>query len=292
MEQNKLGANMKILATIVTTLALIVSFQNCSQQKLAASSKSSTGTTTGTPTDPGTGTPPPLNLGPNDDEAPGVITQTGGPNCRNQLHNLTTPIKPVFIVDTSGSNKLNNYGQAGSDPNRIVRGDSIERFYNTYKMKSNFGWSFTTFASTTANVLLTMGNATQMSNAIASFRAMLDSGETPYVAALNAAKANIQADSGRAAGTKYMVIFLSDGLPNPLVSDSTLTSKVSEILAVLPGAISFNSIYYGVVDPTASGRLKLMAQTGGGNFLDTNANPTGKDFLITDFVVVPGVNCN
>jgi hypothetical protein len=291
MKQQKIGANMKVLAAVIATLVVIVSFQNCSQQKLAASSKSSNGNenTGGTP---GGGTPPPLNLGPNDDEAPGVITQTGGPNCRNVLHNLTTPIKPVFIVDTSGSNKLNNYGQPGSDPNRVVRGDSIERFYNTYKLKSNFGWSFSTFAGSSANVLLTMGNATQMSNAIASFRAMFDSGETPYVAALNAAKANIQSDTGRAPSTKYLVVFLSDGLPNPVVADSTLTAKVNEITAILPGAISFNTIYYGAVDAAASNRLKSMAQTGGGNFLDTNANPTGQDFLITDFVVVPGVNCN
>lgn len=271
---------MKKVMVALATLMLVVSFQNCSQQKLSAKSNSSDG---------GGG---PLNLGNTDDEATGVVTQTGGPNCRNQLRTITTPIKPVFIVDVSGSNKQNDGGARGSDPDRIVRGDSIERFYNTYKSKSNFGWSFSTFAANSATVLLAMGNAAQMNSAIQTFRNMGDAGETPYIAALNAAKNNIAGDTGRAAGTKYMVVFLSDGLPNPVVSDANLQSKVMEVVNTVAGAVSFNTVYYGNVNQQASDRLKLMAQAGGGNFLDTNANPTGKDFLISDLVIVPGVVCN
>lgn len=272
---------MRKLGYGLFALLLVISFQNCSQQRISAAASGSSGDGGGDP----------LHLGQTDDEATGVITQTGGPNCRNQLHTLTTPIKPVFIVDVSGSNKVND-GKPGSDPDRIVRGDSIERFFNTYKAKPNFGWSFSTFAASSANVLLAMGNATQMANAIATFEVMGDAGETPYIAALNAAKSNIQNDNGRQPNTRYMVVFMSDGLPNPTVDQTTLNAKVTEIVNVLPGAVSFNSVYYGNVDAEASNRLKQMAQTGGGNFLDTNANPTGKDFLITDLVVIPGVVCN
>ena len=147
------GANMKKATVAITALLLVVSFQNCSQQKLSHSSGGSSG---------GGGA---LNLGQNDNEATGVITQTVGPNCRNQLNTLTTPIKPVFIVDVSGSN-FSNGALPGSDPKRIVRGDSIERFFNTFKAKANFSWSFSTFAGSVANVLLQMGNANSMSNAI------------------------------------------------------------------------------------------------------------------------------
>ncbi len=273
---------MKKFGVAMATLLMVVSFQNCSDQKLSGKAAGSS--------DGGGG---PLNLGNTDDETTGVVTQTGGPNCRNQLHSSTLPIKPVFIVDVSGSNKSNNNNQPGSDPKRVVRGDSIERFYNTYKAKPNFGWSFSTFAASSANVLLAMGNAASMNNAIQTFRAMSDAGETPYIAALNAAKTNISGDTGRAANTKYMVVFISDGLPNPAVDQPTLNAKVMEIVNLLPaGSISFNSIYYGAVDPQASQRLQMMAQTGGGNFLDTNANPTGTNFLITDLVVIPGVVCN
>jgi hypothetical protein len=285
MKPQLLGANMKKLAVVLSTLMLVVSFQNCSQQKLSAKSGSASESGDG-------GGGGGLNLGPTDDDTTGVVTQTGGPNCRDELHSITTPIRPVFIVDVSGSNKMNNNNQPGSDPNRIVRGDSIERFYNTYKNKGNFNWSFSTFAGNSATILLAMGNSNSMNNAINTFRNMGDSGETPYIAALNAAKNNIAGDTNRPAGTKYMVVFLSDGLPNPAVNQSTLNAKVAEILAVVPGAISFNSVYYGAVNNDASDRLKLMAQAGAGNFLDTNANPTGKDFLITDLVVIPGINCN
>lgn len=273
------GANMKKFAAAATTLLLIVSFQNCSQQKLSHSSGGSSG---------GGGA---LNLGNTDNDATGVITQTGGPNCRNQLNQLTTPIKPVFVVDVSGSNFTNNT-LPGSDPKRIIRGDSIERFYNTFKAKSNFGWSFSTFAGSSANVLLQMGNAASMANAITTFRAMSDAGYTPYIAAMDAAKANILSDSARTADTRYMVVFLSDGLPNPAVADAQLSSKVQEVINTVAGRVSFNTIYYGNPDQVASDRLKMMAQVGGGNFLDTNANPTGSNFLITDFVLIPSVVCN
>jgi hypothetical protein len=35
----------------------------------------------------------------------------------------------------------------------------------------------------------------------------------------------------------------------------------------------------------------MMANTGQGKFLDTNANPTAKDFLIDNVVSVPGTVC-
>lgn len=279
---------MKKFGVGLITLLMIVSFQNCSEQKLSGK------------TDGGSGGGGGLNLGNTDDEATGVVTQTGGPNCRNQLRTTTLPIKPVFVVDVSGSNKIKDgtNNTPGSDPDRIVRGDSIERFYNTYKAKPNFAWSFTTFAQSSANVILRMGDAASMANAIATFRAMPDAGNTPYIAALDAAKNNISSDTGRAANTKYIVLFMSDGLPNPSVNQATLDAKVLEVLNVLPaGSISFNAVYYGAVDATASGRMRDMvmnvpAPHTRGNFLDTNANPTGQDFLITDLVVIPGVVCN
>lgn len=275
----------------LTSLVLVVSFQNCSEQKL--SGVAATGSQEGSGNRP-------LNLGNTDDEASGATTQTGGPNCRNQLHTTTLPIKPVFIVDVSGSNKWKDDDQTipGSDPKRIVRGDSIERFFNTYKAKANFGWSFTTFSGRTRTqpsitTLLGMGNAAAMSQSIQTFRSMADNGFTPYIAALNAAKANIQNDSGRAPNTKYVIVFLSDGLPTDEDNQNTLNAKVSEVVNVLPaGSISFNAVYYGAVDPDASNRMKTMAQVGGGNFLDTNANPTGTNFLISDLVIIPGVVCN
>ncbi len=263
---------MKKFSTILILFVVMVGFQNCTEQKFSSNEGS-------------VGAPPIYEEGT--DNVTGVITQTGGPNCRNQLQSLTTPIKLVFIVDTSTSN-------ATSDPTRVVRGDSIERVFNTYKAKANFGWSISTFTGTSANVILQMGNASAMGNALATFRALADGPSgTPYEPGLNAARDNILADApNRAPQTKYAVIFISDGKPSPQVTQNFLTSKVQEIVGTAPGAVSFNTVYYGPQSTSASERLRLMAQAGGGNFLDTNSNPTGSLFLISDLIVVPGVICD
>lgn len=280
---------MKRLGLGITALGLIISFQNCAEQKF-----SSTGSGSGNPNDGAGG----VVLGTSDDDASGVITQTGGPNCRDELKALTTPVKMVFIVDVSGSNA----GNKGTDPNKAVRSGSIERFYNSYSAKTNFAWSFATFAgsvNTPANILISNANAQAMQSAIVTFNSMSDGGETPYVSALNAAQQIISGDTARAPNSKYIVVFLSDGMPNPAVDDATLNSKVSAIVGaaastgagVNAGQVSFNTVYYGDANQAAHDRLQMMAATGGGNFLDTNANPTGNAFLISDLVIVPGIVC-
>ncbi len=276
---NSLKTFMKKLGLSVAALGLIVSFQNCADQKFSSSGDGSN--------TPGAGGP--VNLGNSDDEATGVVTQTGGPNCRDELKALTTPVKMVFVVDVSGSNTGNN----GTDPQKAVRGGSIQRFYNSYAAKTNFSWGFTTFANTSANTLIANANAAAMQGAITAFNGMNDQGNTPYVAALDAAEATISSDTGRLPNTKYIVVFLSDGMPNPSVSDMILNQKVTAIknAAGAGGQVSFNTVYYGDSNQDAHDRLQMMAQTGGGNFLDTNVNPTGNAFLISDLVIVPGVVC-
>lgn len=93
------------------------------------------------------------------------------------------------------------------------------------------------------------------------------------------------------AASKWIVVFLSDGLPNPTMSDAQLQAGVSGIVGLHPNQITFNTVYYGPDNPQASGRLKLMAQQGNGYFLDTNSSATQKDFLISNIVNVPGTVC-
>ena len=282
MASRRLPPHFNSLSATVATLLLVLSFQNCNQATFESGveTKSAVGNPGGD-----------RHLGNNDNDATGVITQTGGPNCRKQLNTVLIPIKPIFVVDISGSN-VGQDGAPPTDPNRVVRGNSIERFYNTYKAKTNFSWSFSVFSGTIASTLLSMGNAAQMANAITAFRATGDAGNTPYIAALDAARAAIVSDVGRAPDTKYMVVFLSDGKPNPAVADGVLNNKVQDLVSTVPGSVSLNTLYYGGTNPDASTRLKMMAQNGGGNFLDTNVNPTGTDFLISDLVVIPGIVCD
>ncbi len=270
---------MKKTGLSLAALGLIVSFQNCAEQKFSSGGGGSANSVGG-----------PVNLGNSDDDASGVLTQTGGPNCRDELKALTTPVRMVFVVDVSGSNSGNN----GTDPQKAVRAGSIQRFYNSYAAKSNFSWTFITFANSSANTLIANANSAAMQGAINNFNGINDNGNTPYVAALDKTEESIVNDSARPVGVKYIVVFFSDGMPNPSVNNSVLSAGVTDIKkasGLANDPVSFNTVYYGQNNQGAHDRLQMMAQVGGGNFLDTNVNPTGNAFLISDLVIVPGVVC-
>jgi hypothetical protein len=220
-----------------------------------------------------------------------IVTNTGGPNCREVLNSITTPIEMVFVVDVSGSNKEINKGP-GSDPDKAIRAGSISAFFNQYKTKTNFSWSLASFAKDSATTLTANSNAAAMQTAIDDLLDTSDSGGTPYGAALDRAKSFIQNDPNPSPYKKYVVVFWSDGLPNPAMSDSALQDKTLEVINASPGKVSMNTVYYGPIDPEASGRLRMVAQTGGGNFLDTNLNGSGSVFNVSDLVVVPGEVCD
>ncbi len=230
---------------------------------------------------------------------PGTTPTPTAPTCRTVLHTTTVPIKLMFIVDTSGSNQWNDNGGVGSDPNKTYRGGSITQFFADYSRYSNFNWGFATFSGTTAQALIGLSStqpmfspsAYDMQNAINNFYSIADGYNTPYQAAIQMAKYAIQNDPGRTAQTKYIVVFLSDGLPVPPVSDATLADDVRSVTGLVPGQVSFNTIYYGTSNAQASGRLSMMASVGGGRFLDTNTNPSGRDFPIDHTITIPGIEC-
>lgn len=216
-------------------------------------------------------------------------------SCTKQLQSTSYPIKVLFVVDTSGSNA----GMGGSDPTKAVRGGSINEFFTTYHARTNFSWAFTYFSGSMSTSLIGSAgnpsftsNASAMQNAIGSFYGITDYGLTPYKAALQLARqALVNEAAASPANTKFVVVFLSDGVPDPVVDDATLRAEVQSIAAVRPGAVSFNTIYYGDADAVANARLKMMATVGAGQFLDTNARPNGKQFVISDVINVAGLNC-
>lgn len=222
-----------------------------------------------------------------DDEATGRVPQ----DCENDLQQLTIPIKLLFIVDTSGSNA----SDPGTDVNKVVRGQSIQEFFNLYKNKTNFSWAMNIFSGSTSSPLISgfTTNSSTMQQAINNFFNVTDTGQTPYMAALNLGQQFLTNDSNRTAQTKWVVVFLSDGMPNPAVDQSTLNSKVAQIVGQIPGQVSFNTVYYGPNSTTegiaAASRLQSMAAAGGGKFLNTNQ--AQRTFPITDVITVPGTSC-
>lgn len=215
-------------------------------------------------------------------------------SCHDELNKIKTPVKLMFVIDISGSNVHNG----ASDPNKEVRGDSIQEFFDQYKQHSNFSWGMSVFNYNSAHTLignnahpLFTNSTNTMQNAIDYFFTLDDEGGTPYRPAISMAKKAIQQDSTYTSDTKYVVVFLSDGYPDPYVNDSTLESDISGLINVYPNQITFNTIYYGDLDQGTAERLEMMAEVGNGQFLDTNENPTGKYFEISHIINVPGVKC-
>lgn len=210
-------------------------------------------------------------------------TDTGGPNCRQVLDSTTLPVKMIFAIDVSGSNEQ-------TDPDKSLRGGAISRFFNTYKTKPNFDWTVVSFSGDSATLRMGSGGTGEMEDVLDWFMSYDDNGGTPYVATLEKIYEFIEADQNRLAETKYLILFLSDGQPDPAVEDSVLQEGVEEILALSPGHISFNTVYYGPHNQELHDRLLMMADHGGGNFLDVNKNTTGGNFNISDLVIVPPVD--
>lgn len=284
---NCLKVKRAVLVILPATIILF-GFQNCSKANF--SSPQATNASAGAGANNG------------GDSAYANLNQphTNTDSCYTYLHQTADNIRLLFVVDQSGSN-ANSPGQNdGTDPNQTVRAGSIQAFYNDYQAKSGFSWGMIGFAGSSAypyisannsGVTPTFGNANAMISAITAFLSVSDGGYTPYQAALDMALQAIIGDNSAPTGTKYIVVFLSDGQPNPNVADSILAQDVQNIVSSKPGLVTFNTIYYGPGDATASGRLKMMATVGGGYFLDTNKNPSGKDFLISNVVNVPGSSC-
>lgn len=263
-----------------------VAFQNCAKANFSTPASSSAGGA-GASGVTGYGLDPAYN---NIDQP-----HTNPNSCYTFLHQTTLGVRLLFIVDQSGSNA----GGAGTDPYKSVRGGSIQAFFDDYKAKPSFNWGFVSFAGVSASPFIMNAYAqpafsaqsADMQSAISMFQSRNDSGNTPYQAALDSVIQAINNDSASPASTKYIVVFLSDGLPNPDIADSTLKNDVNAILATRPGQVTFNTVYYGPGDKTASERLRTMATTGGGYFLDTNRSATAKSFLISNVVNVPGSSC-
>lgn len=261
-------------------LALAISLftiVNCSNQKLSAGGAGSNGTN-----------------GENGDDANGTINQP----CADDLQKITIPVKFLFIVDVSGSNTSNSTGYVGTDTGKVKRAGALQNLKNQYAAKTNFHYGFTYFSGSTSSALIGYdlntpafaNSSVVLQQAIDTFKTIPDSGETPYIAALDLGAKALDLDTNRTAQTKWVVVFISDGMPNPHVDDVTLATKVQTLVNKIPGQVTFNAIYYGNADPNAAARLTYMTQAGGGKFLDANTS-TGISFQITDVVTIPGTGC-
>ena len=248
--------------------ALLFLFQNCAEQSFSSSSS---------------------NPSQNSQGGPGG---TNGPSCREELLNVQTTVHMIFVVDRSGSNVISQ-GLPGTDPDKVARAGSLQAFLDFYKAKTNFTWSFLDFRNSTSSTALRAGSSTQMQSTINSFLNMGDGGNTPYLAALDNISQNvsfIRNLNSANQSDKYIVVFISDGKPDPAVEASIIQSEVQSILSIAPNQLSFNTVYYGFTDFAPADLLQSMAQVGQGRFLNASELPD-KVFPIADSIAIPGQTC-
>jgi hypothetical protein len=204
------------------------------------------------------------------------------------------------MVDTSGSNAqaTNNTCTTSpsgicldppSDPSKSFRVNGIKSFLSQYQSSANFSWGLLTFSNDSIQDLTGSGgtlftsSSNVMLNAINNLQSIQDNGDTPYQLAFTAAQQAIAADPQLGAAN-YFLILETDGYPtdfydnNGNVQTQAVLAAVTSLVGASPGHVALSTLYYhnGPSDPTASGLLQQMAQTGGGEFADINtANNTG-----------------
>lgn len=221
------------------------------------------------------------------------IGTTGGGNTRcHNFNGVTQPLKILVIVDNSGSTD-------DTDPNKAFRLNLLSTFLANYQSKANFGWNLSYFSGSTAVSLVTQGNQPSfttgagMSTALGQYTVINASGNTPYTQALNLLRSAIANDAD--AVSSYAVAFISDGMPNPAISDANLATLVQDVVKTKPGKVSLSTVYFGSPNayqndaPAAIARLQAMALIGGGQFANTVA--AGANINFADVLTVPPSLC-
>ncbi len=212
--------------------------------------------------------------------------------CVETIEKLTTPVKVLFVVDTSGSSVRDANSKTGTDPHKDFRYGKIKEFLENNKDKKNLHWQFITFSGSTANSYIADEMTKQIAftndvnlafSALERFFSWKDQGWTPYRAAFSAIQNSIQKDKDfNDPSMNYATLFLSDGKPTDYCENSRfhqsgcpidtneIYSDVLKIVNMAHRRITLNTLYYGPEDLSARNLLNGMAEKGNGLFVDTN----------------------
>lgn len=251
---------------------------------------------------------------------PGAATPVAAVQCSTGLKTTNQPIKMIFVMDVSAANIDLDLGKAWRD-------GKVRDFFSLYSSRTNFSWELIAASSkdTVDNAVLTdyllshpgdlegatreatvsdaqihvvmpLGSGSGMITALNTFDHLSDEGGMPYLSAIDAVSTSLVNDPELNSATLpiYVVFFMSATHPsdyNVLNGDGPVMSAIQHLLALAPGRVSFNSVYYGTPNAAASARLSAMAGIGNGKFLDTNISTAGLSFKINNAVAVPTV-CN
>jgi hypothetical protein len=232
------------------------------------------------------------------------VVPGGDPTCvPKDPTQITVPIKVLFIMDTSGSNKSNGLA-GGTDVDKVWRLKVINDFLAKYGANPKVSYGLASFASTAQAHINDGGRAgftndsAALTAGIADFQARGDAGSTNYKTAFDLAKAIIANDQAAHPDptAAYAIGFLSDGLASDFDIGTQngldeLHNAVKSVLDVNPGKVTMSSVfYYAGAAPEAKGEnmMKEVALAGKGIAAIANAN---QNFSIENSLIVPGVVC-
>ncbi len=187
---------------------------------------------------------------------------------------FANPTKVLFVVDKSGSNLTTDTNQ--------FRVRTISTFFQKHVQNPMVKWGVVVFSGAASEGYINNGSTqqptfsadpTRVQAAIARIGTDPDFGATPYRSALSMARAAVTFDITANANeiSSYVIVLLSDGTPTDYgtpIDEMAIDTDVQNLKTA--GRVSLSTVYYGPVDPAASGRLMRMSALGGGQFLDTN----------------------
>lgn len=220
-------------------------------------------------------------------------------NCSTELEITQKKLRILFMVDNSISTK-------NTDPNKYFRLQTVQTFLNTYQAKQNFTYAFglfslssgTFFDSTTQSFIINsthaFGNATHLSQALQKFSIMNAASSTPYAAALTALENVILEDINQTQEWEYVIVFMSDGQPTDIAApvSTNLIAKTKALRESIQNQgrpVTLSTVYFGAATDTNSiNNLMVMAQEGGGQFVNTNLS---SDLVIDDLITILGQPC-
>lgn len=208
------------------------------------------------------------------------------------------PLKVLFVVDGSGSN-FGASGSEASDPNKKWRSETLGTFIKNHIANKNISYGLTMFKGTTAKSKINIGdddvfsnNPTVVARGFQAFMDTPDGGNTPYRAALRAAKNMIEEDmqDNVTENASYAVVMVSDGHATDYKNANDVIPDASAIKDLAPERITLNSVYYSAdkVDAKAPHYLKNIARIGEGQFVIAN---THQELKLDDVIRVAGAIC-
>jgi hypothetical protein len=206
---------------------------------------------------------------PKTDEVQRGVGTVDGRFCTEDPATLIFPVKVWFIIDDSGS-------MTQSDPNQ-KRYSEAKAVATRLAAPGRMFWGAETFAGN-ADGAKRVTQPERFTDSASTFGMNIDkvanpgSGGTPYLAALNFAfgelSDEVRKDPVLARRTRFVVIFLSDGVPTDSQQPQILEA-VSTIMSLKRdvGGITLNTVFLGGAGGSAATTiLEAMAKSGEGTF--------------------------